>query len=354
MFLPEVKVLSDHLPFTSLIQTNKGASIRLLTFNMMNKMTFIENQHNYKWSYLNNGVGCFSESSEAYKARLSLVAARINAWIKLSKNSNESLMIALQEGPLNQGEEKELDYFLSLLDKNFKIYSLDKYSNSIITLHDSMYGFSLDLTEKINQVVLTQGFNNRILGSVLIHKKTQEPVLLVNVHASYKFPIIEDIQVLSSKAKELGIEHIIFSGDHNRNLTQTDNDNAQSDISTGKEILSAHGLTAYNIQNASFVAKLDSDSLVKGTPPTTAKLLPAKIETRDGTISTHPVTLRLEPEIYQVFSSHLEYNHLNDVLTNVPAAFLKRINDSDQLVELKQVNNEPDNSIEKLEFKMLA
>lgn len=337
MFTSLEKTLSDHFPFNAAITLKpiKNA-LYILTWNMMNQMSVIHLPHR-KLTYLNNGVGCAKEELKAYVTRLEIIAERIKKWVSVhqAKSPNNPIIIALQEGPLNKSEYKYFNHFITKLNSDLKFTSLNKKNNSLITFYDSSYTLSEDLTKSIQQTSLSEGFKDRVLLTVLLHTESQTLVLMVNVHADFKFPVLEDVISIVEKAKALHITEIIMSGDFNRNLTQVENDEAQNDINTGKTILSECGISASAIQRASFLTTLKNNAPITTAMVESVYLSPVEIETRDGVLTTGFSELTLMRSMNLVNPSHNQFKQLDNSLERIPHYFLMEQTEKVEQVEKK-------------------
>jgi len=330
------KALSDHVPYTVSMKTEKDNYV-FFSFNMMNKMEFIQGQgkDGKQWRYINNGFICIEEPHEPYQARLREVASRINSYAATHIDIVRPVAFFLQEGPVGEFYSyfrDELSYSstetASYIDKNYNLLLAVKVNNSIMTLYDKQrYEYSKELTMKMNEVTLTAGLDNRILIAVLVNKETLNLTLTVNVHADFSKPIIDDVKAITDKARELGINDIIFCGDHNRNLTRINpTDRAKSDISKEGALVESK-LYACNIESTSFIKRFDENSglIFPNLPGSKDFFHAVEVETRDGVITSHPATLKAEVAMYFVKSSSYLYQQMNPSLVNIPDGFIKNM-----------------------------
>src|SRR5579883_649828 len=302
------KALSDHMPFIA-----KNNDMTLMSWNILCQMKF-----NDKWKYFNNGFGCHEESDKFYTNRLSHIISRIGyaakdeapAFICLQECPETDDLRAQFEGEIRQNEmlkNYEISYFNNIEDEYF-----------LTTLYDAhSYTIQRELTEKISSASLEEGLAKRILPLVFLHKKSGAMTLIVNVHANFGKEVKKDVQLLCELAKQLGINHVAFLGDFNRDLVLESDNYSRHDISQAldSEHRFANLLYVNSICASSFIAQYNSDKNETNVV----------IETRDGIMSTFPVDVICMTDINTPNPAMTFTKELSPRLNEIPDGFLEHL-----------------------------
>ncbi len=312
-------LLSDHMPF--LVKSN---DLQLLGWNMLCQMQF-----NKQWKYFNNGFECSQETPDEYRNRLSHVAGQLGIAVKQAKLS----FICLQECP----ETQELrDVFITELkhQDNLKNLGIEYYNNDadeyyLITLYDaSNYTLDAALTEQIKAVSLNEGLNTRILPLVFLNNATKETVLVVNVHGNFGKEIKKDLQALFDATKKLNIMQMVLLGDFNRDLVLQSDSYSKHDISTSLDDNGrfADSLYVKAVAGSSFISKYNSEKDQTNTV----------LETRDGSISTFPITVESLTEINKQNIALESSKKLSQRLSVFPKEVLASANKEEKISEFSK------------------
>lgn len=272
------KYLSDHAPL--LIKTEYGK--HFFCCNILVQMK-------YK-GFLNNGFGCNDEQDEHYKARLGEFASRLANWTMY----HQPAAICLQEGPVDLCFNFFKNNLFPIHD-DYNFFTLGK--GMIMLVNTSKYSISDELTKKLEISKLTGGLQDKCLGKVLIERTSNKSILVVNVHADFNKPVIQDVCFLNNKAAELNIDEIIIMGDFNRNILQKSDDYSQSDMYKAVENKEL-ALFATNIEASSFIRRV-KDNHPKDRLPTEDDL-DLLIETRDGVLSSVKASIHYESYLHKV------------------------------------------------------
>lgn len=302
-------LLSDHMPFLV-----KSKGLQLLAWNILCQMKFDK-----QWKYFNNGFGCHQETLEEYRNRLSHIAAQLGV---AAKQQNPSFT-CLQECPETQEFRDafiaELKQQESLKDLGIEYFNNDADEYYLITLYDtSNYTLDAALTEQIKAVSLNEGLNTRILPLVFLNNASKETILVVNVHGNFGKEIKKDLLALFDAAKKLNISQIVLLGDFNRDLVLQSDSYSKHDISTSLDDDGRFASTLYvkAVAGSSFMAKYNSEQ-----DQTTTVL-----ETRDGSISTFPTTVKSLTEINKQNIALASSKNISQRLSIFPEAVLGSAN----------------------------
>jgi len=271
-------------------------------------------QFDTEYKYFNNGFNCRSESPDEYSSRLTHLAAKLSLIVEIEKPS----FICLQECPETQDNRDKFARKIKVNEEvsHYKINYMNNDSDEyyLMTLYDERnFSISQDLSAAIAAVPLSEGLVGRILPLVFLNKTQDEATLVVNVHAKFPNDIQSDVKALYQAAIELGIKHVVFLGDFNRDLVQESDNYSKHDIA---QALDARGCFAKDlhvnaISGASFCSTYNKETEQGGQ----------KIETRDGIMSTFPVEVVCMANVNAAVLSH----SLSSDLRLIPKGFLERL-----------------------------
>jgi len=314
-------LLSDHMPF--IVETTQ--SEKILCWNIMKQM-----RYNDKYKFYNNGFNCDNESDELYFARLHHEAAQLADAVKKLNPGR----ICLQECPETDESYKQFEDAINqhpILKQHYVIKHLVNNSCNLMTLYDARaYEIHDELTAKITSTTLTEGLQNLIYPLVFRNKATQENTLVVNVHASFVKDIKSDVDVLQQSALSLGIKNVVFLGDFNRDLVLKSDNYSKQDVSSSldKNQMLANNLYVKAINSGSFCSSFSRNQQKDQW-----------VETRDGSISTQPITVTSLVEVGMANTALSFTKRISDMLRVMPADFLKMLHDFNQ-EQLKVVKKE--------------
>lgn len=313
------KLLSDHMPFEVI-----AGETKLLAWNMLCSMKF-----NNQEGYFNSGFACDRdnpETNEQYHARISHVAAQLGTAHRTERPS----FICLQECP---EDEASHELFIAQTLKYLPSYAYERFIDSekdyfLITFYDQAECQLLaDLTQEVKAIKLAEGLNDRILPLVF-KKKSDEKLLVVNVHASFGKDVKNDLEILNTWAKERKINMVLL-GDFNRDLVKKSDDFSNHDISDAlnesKQILD--GLHVRAIESSSFISQPVFEKTISGEKARDAdnrliiNNINTLIETRDGCISSQEATVRCLVNLNRP-SIYLDASQLSGDLTKIPEGFI--------------------------------
>lgn len=294
------KYLSDHAPL--LIKTEHGR--QFFCCNILVQMKYN--------GFLNNGFGCNKEQDDHYKARLSEFASRLATWAMY----HEPAAICLQEGPVGPGFDIFKNNLFPIYDE-YDFFTLGK--GMIMLVNTSKYSVSDELTKKLDIHKLTGGLQDKCLAMVLIEKTGNKSILVVNVHADFNKPVIQDVCFLHNKVTELNIDEIIIMGDFNRNILQKSDDYSQADMYKAVENKEL-ALFATNMEASSFIRRA-KDNHPKDILPTEDDL-DLLIETRDGVLSSVKASIQYESYLHSVREFE-KIALLAPELTKIPPGFFE-------------------------------
>ena len=294
---PPLHLLSDHMPFTV-----QSAIVRVLSWNILFRMCFHQERE-----YFNNGFGCSNESESYYQNRLMHIMTHI---ARAAKRENMPF-ICLQECPSGQYFKAQLE----TLSTNSPYVALRGDRNNLVTLYDAnQYAVDEALTVSAQSTELFGGLKERIIASVFLQKVTKKKILLINVHAKFNKPVVNDIEHFYLKMKALGVDDLLLVGDFNRDLTSASDTHSLHDVS---EVLNQqnclpNSLCAYRFPQSSFIALYERES----------QKVRIEVETRDGAIASFPLELSCMANINQAEDSLLREYPLSLFLQNLPPGFL--------------------------------
>jgi hypothetical protein len=301
-------LLSDHIPFMA-----ETSQIKLISWNIMKQMKFSD-----RWKSYNNGFNCDNESDELYTARLSHEAAQLSVAAKKSQPD----FICLQECPETL---EQYNQFVNAINNDsilahYHIKHPRNTSCNLITLNNSRtIDFDQGLTEKVDALLLAEGegLKKQVLPLVFRHKEgSRESILVVNVQADFTKEIKQDVIKLYEHAKTLGLENVMLLGDFNRDLVSKSDTYSKQDLSSSlddKHLL-ANSLYVNAVDGGSFCSSFSRNKL-KGQ----------WVETRDGTISTDPVTIKSMLETGITNRALAFTKEVSPTLKTMPVDFLTKL-----------------------------
>jgi len=281
----------------------------MLGWNMMKQMRF-------KFKFFNNGFNCKEESDEQYFARLEHQAAQLNVAVTKFNPG----FICLQECPEN---EASYEHFKSAINQQSILkyhYEIKRLVNkqSLITLYDNRaYEINYELTAQMSNVILTDGMLDAVDPIVFRVRETKENRLAINVHALFSKDIENDVMEIHQAALKLGIKNIVFIGDFNRDMVlKSDADDCHKDISASlnEDHIFKERLHVKALRDTSFCSSFSRNSK-------TEQLL----ETRDGVMSTRPLSVISLPEIGMANTALSFTKKVSDTLRSMPDNFLANI-----------------------------
>lgn len=294
-------LLADHMPF--MIETNHG--MRIISANMMKQMKF-------SGHFFNNGFNCADESDEFYTSRLCHQAAQLN----IGRKQYTPEFICLQECP---EEAEQYSDFIKSIELPYFFQHMNNQIRNLTTLYDfTQHYLDTYLTEKINLQPLSGGLANCILPLVFRNYLSNETTLVVNVHANFELDIIYDVYALDQCANILGINNTLFVGDFNRDLVLHSDEYSKHDISSAlnDRRLLYETLHVHAIPGNTFCSTFARNQTMQ-----------QQLETRDGVISTEPVSVTNLMELGMANTALSFTKKLSPALKVMPDNFLSCLQD---------------------------
>jgi endonuclease/exonuclease/phosphatase family metal-dependent hydrolase len=326
---PQV-LLSDHMPF--LVKSEEKSATKnpaLVGWNMLCQIKF-----NNDWNYFTSGFACnrdIPETEQQYISRIRHVAAQLGVAIR----KTQADFICLQECP----ETEELrKIFIAETQKHLIGYEHQFFKDSdndyfLMTFYNtSEYAINTELTDDVSRATLNSGLKERVLSLVFQNKMSGEKLLVINAHANFGKEMKSDVDVLHAWAKNNKLP-IVLLGDCNRDLVKKSDDISKHDISESldAEKRLSQELHVNAVDASSFISKAvfelnDKGEKVKDKNGNVViKEVRTFVETRDGSISSFPVTTECMVDINRPNAYLNETSDLSKDLTKCPEDFIANL-----------------------------